>query len=172
MERTPGGLLYVDPETRDELLQPTQRPPFVNPRGVPSFSTGRRVTVKLASDYFVTDAEAWLVELHDAALLLTTAELVEPTPLIPLLEECARAARPIAIGTPAISADALVFLVANKLRGILHCAAFELGPLQLDGLARFAGATGALADPAGHALATLPRARRVVLSPDALSIDP
>jgi hypothetical protein len=170
-ERTPGGLFHVDSETREELLRPAVRPPFAKPREIPSFSTGRRINVKLASEYFVTDPEAWLVELHDPALVLTTGEVTVEA-AIPLLEEAARAARAVAIGAPQIGEELLLFLIANNLRGTLFCAAFELDVYGLDNLARFAGGAGALATIQGCRLDELPHARRVVLSPDGLSIEP
>jgi hypothetical protein len=171
-ERTPGGLFLVDDRLRDELLQVPACPPGVAPSSIPSFSTGRRVNVRLASGYSVTDARTWLVELDRPALLFTTAGIATHDSLIPLLEECARETRAIAIGSPAIGDDALAFLVANKLHGILCCAAFELAASSLDDLATFAGGSGAFAEPGGHALADLPCADRLVLSPTGLSIRP
>jgi hypothetical protein len=170
--RTPGGLILVDAETRNELLQPVARPPNAQPSSIPSFSTGRRINVRLASEYFVTDPIAWLVELDAPALLLVKQELTAHEELIPILEECAHAARAIAIGAPSIGADVLAFLIANKLRGVLWCAAFEANASVLDDLATFAGGAGALADLGGHALAELPRAAQLVLSPTGLSIRP
>ena len=171
-DRTPGGLVLVDDEARQMLTQPTVRPPFAKPAPVPSFSTGRRVNVPLASDYFITDAEAWLVELDSPALLFTSAHITNHAPLIPVLEECAQAGRAIVIGAPIVDTDALVFLINNKLRGVLCCAAFETDTHTLDDLARFAGGSGALAQVESHKLADLPRANRLVLSPTALSIRP
>jgi hypothetical protein len=169
-ERTPGGLFLATSEDRAELLRPAVRPPLPPPRDVPSFSTGRRIDVKLASEYFVTDPEAWLVELHDAALLLVTGEVTVDA-LTPLLDKAARDARPIAIGAPRIDEDVVTFLIVNKLRGTLYCAAFELDADGLEDLARFAGGTGALAT-VGENLDTLPRAKLLVLSPTGLSIKP
>lgn len=171
-ERTPGGLFLVDDATRDELARPVIRPPFAQPRPIPSFSTGRRVNVHLASEYFITDAEGWLVELDAPALLLAPAAITEVAPLVTVLEACAREARPIAIGAPAIGLDVLAFLVVNKLRGTLACAAFELDGSGLDDLARVAGGSGAIPWPSEPALDDLPRADRIVMSPDGLSIRP
>jgi hypothetical protein len=170
-ERTPGGLFRVDPETRAQVLAPIARPPAARMRGVPSFSTGRRINVKLANEYFVTDPEAWLVHLDQPAMLLLK---VEPTvdALIPILEEAARTARPIAVGAPRLSDDVVAFLVVNKLRGILHCAAFEADEDILDGIASFAGGAHALGEIAHRKLDELPRPAVVVLAPNAISIKP
>jgi len=171
-ERTEGGLFLVDAETRAQLMQPPKRPPMPHGPSVPSFSTGRRINVTLLSEYFVTDPGSWQVDLDDPALLLTTAPITSYTQLVPVLEECMRAAQPIAIGAPAIDVDTVTFLVANKLRGTLYCAAFQREADAIDNIAKFAGAAGALTLPESARLAELPRVSKVVLTPNALSIRP
>jgi len=135
-ERTPGGLFLPDPDTRDELLAP--------PKGgkvgtIDASAPGDHFVVTASSGFFITDTERWCAELHDPYVLVTDRELSEPGPLIAVLEEAAATARPILVAAPAVRHDALVMMIANKLRGVIYAAAVD-APIAT--LAAIAAATG------------------------------
>jgi chaperonin GroEL len=135
-ERTPGGLFLPDPDSRDELLAP---PKGGQPGSIDASAPGDRFAVQASSGYFITDIERWCAELHDPYVLVTDRELSEPTPLIAVLEEAAASARPILVAAPAVRGDALVMMIANKLRGVISAAAVN-APVST--LAAIAAATG------------------------------
>lgn len=135
-DRTPGGLFLVDADTRTALAAPAQHAPAPLPAAAP----GERFTVHASSAYFVTDPTTWVCELDDPAVVVLAEPIADVTPL--LIETCegfARAARPFLLAAPAITGDAVLFLVANKLRGILQCGAVDADPATLARLARHAG---------------------------------
>jgi chaperonin GroEL len=73
------------------------------------------------SPYFITDAEKMEAVLEDALILLTDRKIATMKDLLPLLEQVARAARPILIIAEDVDGEALATLVVNKLRGALRC---------------------------------------------------
>ena len=136
MSRTPGGIFLPDPETRDELLAP---PANAKVGVIAASAPGDRFAVHASSGFFITDTERWCAELHDPYVLVIDRELSEPEPLIPVLEEAAASARPILVAAPAVRGDALVMLIANKLRGVIQAAAIDAPAATL---AAIAAATG------------------------------
>lgn len=134
--RTAGGIFLPDPETRDELLAP---PANAKVGTIPATAPGERFAVHASSSFFITDVDRWCAELHDPYVLVTDRELSTPEPLIPVLEEAAASARPILVAAPAVRHDALVMLIANKLRGVIYAAAVDAPPSTL---AAIAAATG------------------------------
>ncbi|MBI2014093.1 MAG: chaperonin GroEL [Candidatus Rokubacteria bacterium] len=77
------------------------------------------------SPYFITDPEKMEAVLEDALILLTDRKIATMKDLLPLLEQVARAARPILIIAEDVDGEAPATLVVNKLRGALRCVAVK-----------------------------------------------
>jgi len=77
------------------------------------------------SPYFITDPEKMEAVLEDAVILLTDRKIGVMKDLLPVLEQVARAARPILIIAEDVDGEALATLVVNKLRGALRCVAVK-----------------------------------------------
>jgi len=77
------------------------------------------------SPYFVTDAERMEVELKDPYILLHEKKISNMRDLLPVLENVARAGKPLLIIAEDIEGEALATLVVNKMRGVLNVAAVK-----------------------------------------------
>jgi len=77
------------------------------------------------SPYFVTDAERMEVVLTDAYILIHEKKLTSMQELLPLLEQVAKAGKPLLILAESIDGEALATLVVNKLRGTLQVCAVK-----------------------------------------------
>src|SRR5436309_6245953 len=77
------------------------------------------------SPYFVTDPERMEVTLEDHYILIYEKKISSLKDLLPLLEQIARASKPLLIIAEDIEGEALATLVANKLRGTLSAAAVK-----------------------------------------------
>ena len=77
------------------------------------------------SPYFVTDAAKMEVTLDEPAILLHEKKISSMKDLVPLLEEVARAGKPLLIVAEDVDGEALATLIVNKLRGTLKVAAVK-----------------------------------------------
>ena len=77
------------------------------------------------SPYFVTDNEKMEAVLEDAYVLLSDRKLNLLKDLVPLLEQVAKAARPILLIADDIEGEALATLIVNQIRGVLKSAAVK-----------------------------------------------
>src|SRR5678815_5189091 len=81
---------------------------------------GMRFDRGYLSPYFVTDAERMECVLEDAYILIHEKKISVMKDMLPLLEQVARAGKPLLIIAEDIEGEALATLVVNKLRGTLH----------------------------------------------------
>jgi chaperonin GroEL len=77
------------------------------------------------SPYFVTDAERMEVLLEDPYILIHEKKISNMKDLLPLLEQIARAGRPLLIIAEEVEGEALATVVVNKLRGTLNACAVK-----------------------------------------------
>jgi len=77
------------------------------------------------SPYFVTDAERMEVVLEDPYILIHEKKIGNMKDLLPLLEQIARAGKPLLIIAEEVEGEALATLVVNKLRGTLNACAVK-----------------------------------------------
>ncbi|MCS7031939.1 MAG: chaperonin GroEL [Gloeomargarita sp. SKYG116] len=109
----------------------------VGKEGVISLEEGKSTTTELEvtegmrfdkgyiSPYFATDAERMEAVLEDALVLITDKKITLVQDLVPVLEQVARAGKPLLIIAEDIEKEALATLVVNKLRGVLSVAAVK-----------------------------------------------
>ena len=77
------------------------------------------------SPYFVTNADRMEAVLEDAFLLVTEKKISAMADLVPVLEQVARAGKPLLVVAEDVEGEALATLVVNKLRGVLKVAAVK-----------------------------------------------
>jgi chaperonin GroEL len=77
------------------------------------------------SPYFVTDADRMETALEDPYILIYEKKISNMKDLLPLLEQVARAGKPLLIIAEDVEGEALATLVVNKLRGTLNVAAVK-----------------------------------------------
>ncbi|HEY9802488.1 chaperonin GroEL [Anabaena azotica] len=109
----------------------------VGKEGVISLEEGKSVTTELEvtegmrfdkgyiSPYFATDPERMEAIFDEPFLLLTDKKIALVQDLVPVLEQVARAGRPLVIIAEDIEKEALATLVVNRLRGVLNVAAVK-----------------------------------------------
>ncbi len=132
------------------------------------------------SPYFITDAEKMECVLEDPYILVYDKKISAMKDLLPLLEQVARAGKPILIIAEDVEGEALATLVVNKLRGVLQCCAVkapgfgERRKAMLQDIAILTGGTF-VSEELGMKLENvqlkeLGRARRVVVSKENTTI--
>jgi chaperonin GroEL len=77
------------------------------------------------SPYFVTDPERMEATLEDAHILIHEKKISVMKDLLPVLEQVARAGKPLLIIAEEVEGEALATLVVNKIRGTLHVCAVK-----------------------------------------------
>ena len=77
------------------------------------------------SPYFVTNRETMEVALESPYILISEKKIAAMQDLVPLLEQVARAAKPLLIIAEDIEGEALATLVVNKIRGVLNVCAVK-----------------------------------------------
>ncbi|MGD9600691.1 MAG: chaperonin GroEL [Gammaproteobacteria bacterium] len=132
------------------------------------------------SPYFVTDTEKMEAVLEDALVLMTDRKISAMKDLLPLLEEIAKAGRPLLMIGEDIEGEALATLIVNQLRGVLKSAAVKapgFGDRRKAMLQDLAILTGGqvVSEELGLRLedaqiAHLGRARRVVIDKDSTTV--
>src|SRR6185437_8809664 len=77
------------------------------------------------SPYFITDPDRMEVVLEDPYILIHEKKISNMKDLLPVLEQIARAGKPLLIIAEEVEGEALATLVVNKLRGTLNAAAVK-----------------------------------------------
>ena len=86
---------------------------------------GMRFDKGYISPYFATDTERMEAVLDEPYILLTDKKITLVQDLVPILEQAARAGKPLLIIAEDIEKEALATLVVNRLRGVLNVAAVK-----------------------------------------------
>jgi len=132
------------------------------------------------SPYFITDSEKLEASLEEPLILIYEKKISHIKDLIPLLEQIAKAGRPLLIISEDLESEALATLVVNKIRGVLPCCAVKapgFGDRRKAMLEDIAILTGGelIAEELGSKLESvtlgqLGRAKRVVVDKDNTTI--
>ena len=77
------------------------------------------------SPYFITDPERMEAVLEDPYILVHEKKISAMKDLLPLLEQVAKAGKPLLIIAEDVEGEALATLVVNKIRGTLHVCAVK-----------------------------------------------
>jgi chaperonin GroEL len=77
------------------------------------------------SPYFVTDSERMECVIEDAYILIHEKKISSMKDLLPVLEQVAKAGKPMIVIAEDVEGEALATLVVNKLRGTLHICAVK-----------------------------------------------
>src|SRR5713101_8356736 len=132
------------------------------------------------SPYFVSDAERMECVLEDPYILIHEKKISNMKDLLPLLEQIARAGKPLLVIAEEVEGEALATLVVNKLRGTLNACAVKAPGFgdrrkaMLDDIAVLTGGKSIMEETGikleGVRLEDLGRAKRVTVDKDNTTI--
>jgi chaperonin GroEL len=132
------------------------------------------------SPYFITDPEKQRVALEDAYVLIDDKKIASIADLLPMLEQIAKAGKPLLVIAEEVEGEALATLVVNTLRGVVKSCAVKapgFGDRRKAMLGDIAILTGGrvIAEEAGltlerAGLAELGRAKRIEIDKDNTTI--
>src|SRR5271165_5515576 len=132
------------------------------------------------SPYFITDPDRMEAVLEDPYILIHEKKISNMKDLLPLLEQIARAGKPLLIVAEEVEGEALATLVVNKLRGTLNAAAVKAPGFgdrrkaMLDDIATLTGGKSIMEETGikleGVRLEDLGRAKRVTIDKDNTTI--
>jgi chaperonin GroEL len=77
------------------------------------------------SPYFITNPESAEAVLEDAYVLVSDRKISAAHEIVPLMEEVAKASRPVLVIAEDIDGEALALLIVNRIRGVLRAAAVK-----------------------------------------------
>jgi chaperonin GroEL len=178
-----------DPEVGEMIANAMEK---VGREGVISLEEGKSMFTELEitegmrfdkgyiSPYFVTDPERMEASYDEPQILITDKKIGLVQDLVPVLEQVARAGRPLLIISEDIEKEALATLVVNRLRGVLNVAAVKAPGFgdrrkaMLEDIATLTGGT-LITEDAGLKLDTvtldqLGSARRVTITKDSTTL--
>ncbi len=132
------------------------------------------------SPYFVSDPDRMEVVLEDPYILIHEKKISNMKDLLPVLEQIARAGKPLLIIAEEVDGEALATLVVNKLRGTLNACAVKAPGFgdrrkaMLDDIATLTGGKSIMEETGikleGVRLEDLGRAKRVTVDKDNTTI--
>src|SRR3954449_11357868 len=114
-----------------EAMEKVRKDGFITDEEAKSMETSLEVVEGMQFDrgylspYFVTDPERMEVVLENPVILIHEKKISSMKDLLPLLEQVARASRPLVIIAEDVDGEALATLVVNKLRGTLQAVAVK-----------------------------------------------
>jgi chaperonin GroEL len=132
------------------------------------------------SPYFVSDPDRMEAVLEDPYILIHEKKISNMKDLLPLLEQIARAGKPLLVIAEEVEGEALATLVVNKLRGTLNACAVKAPGFgdrrkaMLDDIAVLTGGKSIMEETGikleGVKLEDLGRAKRVTIDKDNTTI--
>jgi len=123
-----------DPTIGDKIAEAMEK---VGKEGVITVEDGKSLDMELEvvegmqfdrgylSPYFINNAEKQISVLEDAYILLSEKKISTIRDLLPVLEQVAKAGKPLLIIAEDVDSEALATLVVNNLRGILKTCAVK-----------------------------------------------
>ena len=144
------------------------------------FTEGMQFDKGYISPYFITDQDRMEAVLEDAYILITSNKISALADILPLLEQVAKASKPLLIIAEDIEGEALSTLVVNRMRGVFTSVAVKAPGFgdrrkaMLQDIAILTGGTVISTDVGlkldSVSLDMLGRARRVVVTKDNTTI--